>query len=138
MRDAEPDLSQDPDVTHLSNLLTLLPSLSDQRFWEFLAFRHPNYKEKIGATVTALKTGDADLLAVGCRHLLLYFGDSDRTIWLHLDTIQLDLNRSEQTMPGRLLAEDLCRTAWTLYVRYHDRRRGMQSWGLNEPGHPPA
>ena len=133
MSEVEPDPTQDPDLTHLRNLLTLLPPLKDRDWWAFFDRRHPNHPEKIGNTVKALKTRDPLDIATACRYLLLYFGDSDKSMWLHLGTARVEVGHSEHVIPGRWLAEDLAKTAWTLYVRYHDRRRGMQSWGLTDP-----
>lgn len=42
-------------------------------------------------------------------------------MWLHLGNGLLDLDAGDHTEPGRYLAEDICATAWKLYVRYKPR-----------------
>lgn len=119
MRDA--DLSQDPDVTHLHDLLTLLRPLSDHDFWDFFNDRHSNHEGRLGWYLEAFEDGNPATLALLCRGLLLYFSNSDHAMWLHLGNSHLDLDASDHTEPGRYLAEDICATAWKLYVRYKPR-----------------
>jgi hypothetical protein len=121
MRDAEPDMRQDPDVNHLRELLTLLRPLSHTEFWEPFARRNQNLEGKLGYHLRAFVTGDPDDLALLCRGLLLYFSNSDHEMWLHLNDGLLDLDPNDYNEPGRYLAEDICATAWKLYVRYKPR-----------------
>jgi hypothetical protein len=122
MRDSEPDPSQDPDVTHLRNLLTLLRPLDDREFWDFFNHRHSNHEGKIGFHLRAFEeSGDPASLALLCRGLLLYFSNSDHAMWLHLGNAHFDLDPNDYSEPGRYLAEDICSTAWKVYVRYHPR-----------------
>lgn len=129
MSDAEPDIRQDPDVIHLRHLLSLLPGPDEDEWWSWCSTRHAGYREKLERIAEGVSGTDPIRLAYGCRYLLLFFSNGDAEMWDRLDTPSLNLPLDDYERPGRLLAEDICRTAWTLFVRYTHHH---QDWGKQD------
>jgi hypothetical protein len=116
-------------VTHLLDLLDLLPALDvDDVFWERFAemqARHdPRGLDEIAAhqtgalfsrvaDVRANPANDAAVVSLALQCLTLFDGH-EPALWDRLDAI-VDYPNPWRTS-GRRWAEDICATAWHLYV----------------------
>jgi hypothetical protein len=123
----------DPDLQHLFDLLRMLPGpTEDREFWtEVQHHTLPDTQlgyvyEKmtlIPRTVLDPSPGHISDLA---KYLLIFFSGDCPELWDILGCIAPDFDlRHDQA--GRLWANDLCETAWTLYVRY------WPNWGASRP-----
>lgn len=130
-------IHNDPDLHHLRNLIALLPSPDNHGWWSAFAPRHRGYAEKIRIVGESVADPDPVTLAYACRYLLLFFSDLNEEMWQHMNVAELGLDLGGHAPPGRYLAEDICRTAWALYVRYNDNRAGWQRWGFPDDGSRP-
>jgi hypothetical protein len=123
-------MTDDSDaVTHLLDLLDLLPALEvDDVFWERFAemqARHdPRGLDEIAADQTealfsrvadvrANPASDAAVVSLALQCLTLFDG-REPALWDRLDAL-VDYPSAWRTT-GRRWAEDICATAWRLYV----------------------
>jgi hypothetical protein len=123
------DPAEDPDLHHLRRLLALLPAPEHHDWWSHFEGRHGDYINKVRFIADTIAAPDDDALPIACRYLLLFFSNSNEDTWWEMHTGHLDLDLGD-IPPGRYLAEDICRTAWTLFVRYKHPDHNRARWGF--------
>jgi hypothetical protein len=114
----------DPDVRHLLELLSMLPGPEDREFWT--AVQHQALPdtdlgyvyEKMSGIWRVIQDPSRQNIIHLARYLMFFFAGDNPELWKILNHIfhdQLSLRNDEA---GRWWAADVCKTAWTLYVRY--------------------
>lgn len=122
-----PATSDDPDLAHLFELLRMLPGPRENpKFWAAVADHTGDggtsvgyVFEKLSLIWRAVRDPTPAHIRDLARYLLYFFAGDNPELWKILNTV----TRNQLTMPrdetGRWWAEDVSRTAWTLYVRYN-------------------
>lgn len=124
-----PLAADDPDLAHLFELLRMLPGPAENR--EFWTAVHPSgdasrlsyVYEKMSVIGQVAKDPSPQNVEYLARYLLYFFAGERPRLWKTLNTVfDNDLTMTADE-PGRWWAEDTCRTAWALYIRYRQRPR---------------
>jgi hypothetical protein len=121
-----PSISDDSDLAHLFELLRMLPGPADNSaFWEEVAAQ-VNHGTSVGYLFQKLVNiwrayneptpGNVEYLA---RYLLFFFAGDNSELWKALNTVARDTVTMTGDDVGRWWAQDVTRTAWSLYVRYN-------------------
>lgn len=139
-----PDPANDPDVTHMLDLLSILPGPAENpAFWagvqaaakdheltpENLEPTHRNLDyvfPKMSGLTFFLRDPKPATLTYLCKYLLWFFSGDRPEVWKVLNGLAMDESRWGHDDSGRWWAEDLTRVTWVLYVRY--RRDGDDRW----------
>jgi hypothetical protein len=129
-------VADDPDLTHLFELLRMLPGpRENQEFWTAVQHQavgndtHLGYVfEKMTSIWRTFQEPSPERINHLARYLLFFFAGENPELWQILNTLFHDGLSLRNDEPGRWWASDVCETAWTLYVRYHQPADGQ--WAL--------
>jgi hypothetical protein len=134
-----PDLPNDADLEHLLNLLDLLPGPEDREFWSQVGnkgYRHPDQVDRVEYIFGNLRAflGPLQRTPIAsfviprlAEYLLMFFGEDCPPLWNLLDQ-RLPSIPLPSGMLGQRWANDLCDTAWRLYVRYSADGSWREKW----------
>ncbi len=146
-------LASDPDVAHLFDLLAVLPGpTEDRKFWaavqaNALASRPALEEtespgkdeldyvyEKMSNVWRVVRDQSPTAITYLAKYLLFFFSGNSPRLWRILNRVtvaEFSLNSDDG---GRWWAEDVCRTAWALFVRYakYDDDRWVDKWRYQE------
>jgi hypothetical protein len=121
-----PAISDDPDLAHLFELLRMLPGPRENpEFWtavqnQSLRGTQLGYVfEKMSSIWRTVQKPAPDNVEHLARYLLLFFGGDKPQLWSILNIVAHNRLTISHDKVGRWWAEDVCRTAWALYVRYN-------------------
>ena len=131
------DISSDPDLIHLFDLLRLLPGpVENPEFWaavrgvgQRLEPTEENLRyvfEKMARIKLLLDEPTPFRVVSLCEYLLFFFGVDNPDLRKVLRTAPSRLNLDYEYDTGGWWADDIKHTAWKLWVRYHDF--GDEEW----------
>lgn len=132
-------ISDDPDLDHLLDLLSMLPGPKEHPdFWAAVqAEGHPSAApgspeavsyvfEKMAGITLLLREPTPMRIEHLAKYLLFFFSAGKPAMHELLNAVTHTESSWGQDDTGRWWAEDVTRTAWTLYVRYH--QYGDDQW----------
>jgi len=135
-----PDPDTDPDLAHLIDLLAMLPGpTEDREFWNAVQAQTwpatPGTEleyiyEKMAAIWRVTRNRDPQTISYLAKYLLFFFSGDKPRLWKILNRVtSWDFSLRDDDA-GRWWAQDVCDTAWALYVRYsHDGDdRWQEKW----------
>jgi hypothetical protein len=116
----------DSDFTHLCDLLRMLPGPRESStFWAEIAEYTATGTEvryvfeKLSSIPRAVQEPTPAHIEYLARYLLFFFAGDKPALWRTLNAVTNDTVSVTNDDVGRWWAEDVCRTAWALYVRYN-------------------
>lgn len=120
----------DPDVTHLADLLNLLPGPEDRDFWERVAGKGepPNEPGRTSYVIRnlvvhmpAFRKSDPQSREIArlVTYLMMFFGGDPRGLHELIGRRFPFVAGSQYETLGELWLKDLIATCWRLYVRHH-------------------
>lgn len=140
-------IADDPDLDHLLDLLSMLPGPKENPdFWgavqaEGLPNAAPDTRDAVSyvfekmSGITRLIDKPTPLRIENLsKYLLFFFSAGKPEIHKVLNAITPTESSWGQDDTGRWWAEDITRTAWTLYVRYHQYGddRWKEKWHFDQ------
>jgi hypothetical protein len=116
----------DPDLNHLYELLRMLPGPREHpEFWTAVQHQYLGEDtalkyvyEKMTLIPRTAKDPTPQHISDLARYLLAFFAGDNPELWDILSGVGEGGVSPRHDTIGRWWAEDLCQTAWTLYVRY--------------------